>query len=265
MQGKFSTRHGFEPREPEIKFTHEAPHDLRGIAVDIAYEAGMNPHSMRNVVCHTLRIRKDENNYSAPNVNDEVRDNIDNCEWYEVYDVIEGVYRHLLLSVSVGQADHFAVELNKYLKKSGIGWQLVDGEVRIRGDRLFEHAVVKATKVLDEEGRSTAARELREALHDLSRRPEPDLTGALQHSLAALECVMRDVCTDQKATLGALLSRYRGIIPAPLDHAVEKIWGFASEQGRHVREGDAPSAEEAELAVHVAGAVATYLTKKHGG
>jgi hypothetical protein len=269
MQEKFSTRHGFEPREPEIKVTHEAPHDLRGVAVDIAYEAGMNPHSMRDVVCQTLRVRKDEDNWSAPNVNGEVRATIDQCEWYEVYDMIEAVYLHLLLRASVGdlssRPDHFAAELNKYLKKNGIGWQLADGEVRIRGDRLFEHAVVKATEVLDEEGRSTAARELREALHDLSRRPEPDVTGALQHGLAALECVMRDVCADQKATLGALLSRYRGMIPAPLDLAVGKIWGFASEQGRHVREGDEPSAEEAELAVHVAGAVATYLTKKHGG
>jgi hypothetical protein len=202
-------------------------------------------------------------------VDDEVRENIDNCEWYEVYDVIEAVYKYLLLRSNLGESssrpDVFATELNKYLKKNGIGWQLADGEVRLRGGRLFEDAMAKATEVLDEEGRSTAARELREALHDLSRRPEPDVTGALQHSLAALECVMRDVCADQKATLGALLSRYKGTIPAPLDQAVEKIWGFASEQGRHVREGAEPSAEEAELAVHVAGAVATYLTKKHGG
>jgi hypothetical protein len=274
MKEKFSTRHGFEPREPEIKVTHEAPHDLRGVAVDIAYEAGMDPHSMRGVVCHTLRVREDPNNWSAyPNVDYEVRGNVDSCEWYEVYDVIEAVYQ--VLQQAAKSRDHssdlpprpdlFAAELNKYFKKNGIGWQLADGEVRLRGDRSFEHAVTQATEVLDEMGRSTAAKELREALHDLSRRPEPDVTGALQHGLAALECVMRDVCGDPKATLGTLLSRHRGTIPSPLNQAVEKIWGFASEQGRHVREGNEPSIEEAELAVHVAGAVTTYLTKKHRG
>ena len=99
---------------------------------------------------------------------------------------------------------------------------------------------------------------------DASRRPQPDVTGALQHSLAALECVMRDVCGDPKATLGTLLARNKGLIPAPLDQGVEKIWGFASEQGRHLREGREPSIEDAELAVHVAAAVALYLVRKPG-
>ncbi len=62
----------------------------------------MNPHSIRDVVCHTLRIRQNEDNWSAPNVNGEVRDNIDNCEWYEIYDVIEAVYQYLLLRSNVG-------------------------------------------------------------------------------------------------------------------------------------------------------------------
>jgi AbiJ N-terminal domain 4 len=273
MKEKFSTRHGFE-REPEIKVTHEAPYNLRGVVVDIAYEAGMEPHSMRSLVCRLLRVREDPDNWRAyPNVDHEVRGIIDDCEWYEVYNVIEAVYQYLqqapssrgYSSDSPPQPDLFAAELNKYFRKNGIGWQLADGEVRFRGDRSFEHAVTQATEVLDETERSTAAKELREALHDLSRRPEPDVTGALQHGLAALECVMRDVCGDPKATLGTLLSRHRGTIPSPLNQAVEKIWGFASEQGRHVREGDEPSIEEAELAVHVAGAVATYLIKKHGG
>jgi hypothetical protein len=49
----------------------------------------------------------------------------------------------------------------------------------------------------------------------------------------------------------------------PLDQAVEKIWGFASKQGRHGREGDAPDTEDAELAVHVAAAVTASRTKKY--
>jgi hypothetical protein len=75
---------------------------------------------------------------------------------------------------------------------------------------------------------------------------------------------MRDRCGDPKGTLGALLSRYKGLIPSPLDQAVEKVWGFASEQGRHVREGLEPDPEDVALAVRVAAAVATYLSKKGG-
>ncbi len=271
--GTFSTRHGLDAPEPEITVTHDAPHELRGVLVDLAYEAGLNPHSMRSVVCRTLRVREDENNWSAyPNVDGEVRQHVDRCQWNEVYDITEQVYRALVRAASQpairqegeAQPDRFADELNKYFRRRGIGWQLVEGRVLVRGAEAFERTIQGAETELRSAGRVTAANEVHQALSDLSRRPEPDVTGALQHSLAAVECVMRDVCGDPRATLGTLLDRYRGRIPAPLDQAVEKIWGFASEQGRHLREGREPNLEEAEFAVHVAAATATYLSKKHG-
>lgn len=51
-------------------------------------------------------------------------------------------------------------------------------------------------------------------------------------------------------------------MPPPLDKAIEKMWGFASEQDRHLREGEDPG-EAVELAVVVAAAMATYLVPKH--
>ena len=57
---------------------------------------------------------------------------------------------------------------------------------------------------------------------DLSRRPNPDITGAIQHAMAALECIARTVCGDGSSTLGALLKRNPDLIPKPLNEAVEK-------------------------------------------
>lgn len=140
------------------------------------------------------------------------------------------------------------------------------GQIVYRGDRPFEQAVASARLALEQSKRSTAQNEVAEALRDLSRRPSPDRTGALQHSMAALECVARDISGDPKPTLGTLLSTHGGklAIPRPLDTAVEKAWGYASEVGRHLREGREPSAEEAELVTTVCAAVVTYLVKKHG-
>ena len=118
----------------------------------------------------------------------------------------------------------------------------------------------RANSALEQAEKPTAASELREADADLSRRP-PDLTGAVQHSIAALECVAREHCSDN-ATLGTLLQRYDNLFPKPLDKGIEKIWGFASEMGRHLREGRTPSAEEAELLVGLATACCTYLARK---
>ncbi len=61
------------------------------------------------------------------------------------------------------------------------------------------------------------------------------------------------------------MKKYPGVIPSPLDQAVTKIWGFTSEQGRHLREGEAPEYLEAELVVEVTSAIATYLGKKLSG
>ena len=269
---RFSTRHGFESPDPEITITRDAPRDLRDAVVSIAYEAGINPKWMRSIVCGLLRVREDPNNWSEfPNVDYEVREHIDNCEWFEVYDIIEACYESLLTaskdafrhSASEVRPAFFFDELNRCFRKKGIGWQLIDGHLQVRGEEDFQTTVTTATTVLEETGRVTAAKEIHQAILDLSRRPEPDITGALQHGLAALECVLRDICNDPRATLGTLLSKYKGEIPPPLDQAIQKIWGFASEYGRHIQEGREPDYVDAALVVQVSAAVATYLSKKN--
>src|SRR5690606_10635807 len=112
-------------------------------------------------------------------------------------------------------------------------------------------------------GLSTAKRELQEAISDLSRRPFPDVTGAIQHAMAALECTARVCSGDAKATLGDILKRYPELVPRPLDEALSKLWGFASENARHIREGREPTRDEAELVVSLVASVSTYLTRKH--
>lgn len=268
---RFSSRHGFEPKEAEIKVRHDAPAELRAVVADLAYEAELDPHSLRSIVCKALRAREDPGNWTAfPNVDVEARNHLESCEWYEVYDIVEAIHDSLqrrdegsAWEKDETRAELFTQELNKYFRKRGIGWQLKDGIVEVRGPETFEAVVSTTREVLAETGRETAEREIHEALQDLSRRPEPDLTGALHHALAALECVARDVTGERKPTLGQLLTKYPDLIPPPLDKAVEKMWGFASEQGRHLREGEEPGEAEVELAVVVAAAMATYLVRKH--
>lgn len=264
---RFSERHGYQPDDVEITVRLDAPDELRGVVVDLAYESGLAPHAMRSLVCRVLRRREDQGNWTPfPNVDNEVRNHLDSCEWYEVYDIIEAIYDRLEKSAPTRHdgdgAEYFEREINKYFHRKGIGWQLCDGRIETRGSEGFEHTLAVARAELADSGRSTAANEIHEAISDLSRRPRPDVTGAIQHALASLECVARDVSGDEKATLGVIISRNPGLFPAPLDQALEKLWGFSSEQGRHLREGREPSYEEAELTVQVAAAMARYLSKK---
>lgn len=67
---------------------------------------------------------------------------------------------------------------------------------------------------------------------------------------------------DPKRTLGDLVKRHPDLMPKPLDDAATKLWGYASENARHVREGNEPSREEAMLVVGIAATLANYLVHK---
>jgi len=109
-----------------------------------------------------------------------------------------------------------------------------------RGTEAFEAVVRTAIPALEQSALATSAGEIHKALACLSCRPTADLAGAVQHALAALECTARAVSGHPRATLGDILKRTPGLIPRPVDSAVEKAWGYASEMGRHLQEGCEP-------------------------
>lgn len=256
----FSKRQGlFSLKEKEITVREDAPEGLRGFIKMAYYDLGKNPSDLRSITSRVLKIPPDSNNWSEfPNIDYEVGQHLESCEWYLVYDIIETIIQKL----NAQEKTTFTEEINEYFITNGIGWKIVNGLIETRGDEVFETAVKTVVSVLETAKLATAKTEIREALNDLSRRPTPDITGAIQHSLACLECVTREVTGDTKSTLGDLMKKFPGVIPSPLDQAVTKIWGFTSEQGRHLREGQAPEYLEAELVVEVTSAIATYLGKK---
>lgn len=256
----FSKRQGlFTIKEKEITVREDAPEGLRGFIKMAYYDLGKSPSDLRSITSRVLKIPPDSNNWSEfPNIDYEVGQHLENCDWYLVYDIIETIIQKL----NSQEKTTFIEEINEYFITNGIGWKIVNGLIETRGDEVFETAVKTVISVLETAKLATAKTEIREALNDLSRRPTPDITGAIQHSLACLECVTREVTGDTKSTLGDLMKKFPGIIPSPLDQAVTKIWGFTSEQGRHLREGQAPEYLEAELVVEVTSAIATYLGKK---
>jgi hypothetical protein len=259
MSQNFSDRYGFKPAEPEITIREDAPDDLRFAVAQIAVNAGMRPSQIRDVVCTVLFVAPDRNNWSDyPNIWDEVQWLLEKCDWFKVYDIAERLHRNLHYQ----EADQFRDELNRFFREKGIGWELKDHEgIVFRGSAPFTAATANAVEALEATGRTNAATEVREALRDISRRPEPDRTGAIQHSIAALECVARDIANEPRLTLGRLVPRLG--LPRPLDEAVEKLWGFASDRARHIREGQQLTDDEAELVVSVACAVSIFLVRRH--
>lgn len=263
MSRSFSKRLDLASSTPvPVTVRNDAPHELRGVLVDIAYDCGLRPKTLRALVCKVLRKRIDDSNWSEyPNIDSEIRRLLDDTVWYHVYDVVEAIASKLYAGAADGNSERFETELNDYFASHGIGWKLNGSTLETQGGEAYEAVLQSANALLEHSNLSSAQNELHEALRDLSRRPTPDTTGAIQHSMAALECVARLACGDKKATLGEIIKRQKNPIPKPLDEAVIKLWGFASENARHLSEGKMPSYEDAELVVGVVASVATYLVK----
>jgi hypothetical protein len=253
----FSRRHGLNRPDADITVRYEAPDDLRHAVVALAYQCGLKPTDLRRVLCSMLYRVPNRSNWSEfPNVDGEVRDLISDCEWFEIYDLIE-----LLAQSCEGHGVDFAGETNRMFRVMGVGWQLVGTSLEVRGSEAFELAVKEGQRELLQRGNHTAASELHEAILDLSRRPNPEVSGAIQHAMAALECVARDVC-ESKDTLGDVLRKNPSLFPKPVDQILDKAWGYTSNFGRHLMEGSPPAFDEAELVVGLSGVLARYLSRR---
>ena len=268
----FSKRHGFRQENPPITVWEDAPEDFRHAVLQVSKQTcELSPHELREIICTVLRKRPDPSNWSPyPNVWNELEGLVEQCPWFKVYDIIEAIWQHLtdkILSIRGAYSPAqpvFAAEITELMAEYGIGWKLEEGLVQARGEEGYESFLRTAEDVLETAGKKTALNELKEAIRDVSRRPEPDTSGAIQHAMAALECVVRDVTNDPKPTLGKLMQKHHDLFPKPVDDAVEKLWGYASENARHGREGNDPTREEAMLIVGVSATLVNYLIHKAG-
>ncbi|MBQ8192025.1 MAG: hypothetical protein IJZ45_09750 [Bacteroidaceae bacterium] len=254
----FTDRMGIEIPEPKITIRNEAPVGLRLYLLQIMLRYA-NLKKIRSYVCWVTKEAEDPNNWAENDyMKSEVQTILEYCSWYRIYDIIEYFYNMLENTKS-----EFEKDINEYFIEKGIGWKLCNGIIETRGDKAFEQKIAEVIDVLGDVGLETSQNEIREALKDMSKRPEPDITGSVQHSVASLECLCREITGDKKLTLGTLIKQNSEIVPKPLDNVIKEVFGFASEHGRHVREGDIPTYEDAELIVHLCASLCCYLSKKN--
>lgn len=256
----FSERFNFSAPDAEIKIRGDAPEVLRVGLTQLAYASDIGGKELRELICAVLLKRPDyAHNWGAENVSREIDELMSEALWFKVYDIAERIYAEIgKHDYSGTRQEGFTRRLNLLFRENGIGWQIEDGKIRARGSEAFALATRDAVETMRAAGTPTAANEVHEALRDISRRPHADTTGAIQHAMAALECVAREV-SGSSDTLGPIINRLP--LPAPLDVALHKLWGFTSQEGRHLKEGRDPQFAEAELVVTVASAVSVYLLR----
>ena len=255
----FSEREGIRSTPKEISVRHDAPRALREALPQLMYSLDWTPSRLRLVVCKVLLVAPDRGNWrDHPNVAGEVDDLLEECDWEDVYDIVETLAR--VLDHWSGERDRYESKLNRLFWKQGIGWKLDGTSLVYRGDESFQDALETAERALTTVGHRDAASRLREALKDLSRRPEADATGAVTHAIAALEATARELDGRREMTLGKLIQALP--VPADLREVLRAMWNFSSEYARHGREGRVVNVEEAELVVTIAAGMCTFLCRR---
>lgn len=96
---------------------------------------------------------------------------LDDAPWYKVYDLIERIYEHVEPRFRVISAEpqrKLVDPLNQAFREKGVGWQLVDGKIEVRGSAAFEQTIKTAVERTQSTKQPSATHELREALNDLA-------------------------------------------------------------------------------------------------
>jgi AbiJ N-terminal domain 4 len=191
----------------------------------------------------------------------DVSDLIMKTQWFHVYDLIEALHHELRFYASHQQ--ELVSLINALFERKGYAYKLTgEGRIEHRGDEAFDAAVRNADIALADAGSTTARNEIHKALEDLAKRPVADLSGAVQHAMAGLECIANQVAESSGLELGKVVKSRPDLFPPPLNEVVPKLYGYASNNGRHITEGGEPDFAEAELLVGTAAIVATYLARK---
>jgi hypothetical protein len=265
MPESFSQRHRFAGPPPGTLLRDEVPVSFRMFLLELpnhSHYRGWDGrvlfefHELQTVVCKVFQVWRVHPYHDC-------QKHLKECEWFFVYDVIEGLYTLLYEKTLPDGVISFVEVINNAFIEHNIGWQLANGKVVIRGDEAFEAGLATAVIGLETDEKPTAAGHLRSAIAALSARPKANTSGAVFHATNAVECVLGEI-TGQTMTLGNYLNKHSALFHPALKKGLDGIYGYASDEGaRHGKEGTEPSAEDAEFAVATCAAVCTLLARKH--
>ncbi|MBO7566851.1 MAG: hypothetical protein J6T60_07135 [Bacteroidales bacterium] len=253
----FSERNQINIEPVEISIRFDAPPQLRAWLLPLVKRLKYSIKSFRDIVCQMSYQPSNPSNWGENSfMESEIQELLNNCQWNYIYDIIEETYKQL----PANDKAEFLSNINNFFISNGYGWKLDKGLIVSRGDDAFEQSINNAVGCISTSN-PDAHSEIKKALVDISKRPEPDITGAVQHSMAALECLCRAYFSDSKSNLKMLINKYRDRIPKPLDEVMERLFGFASNHGRHLKEGGMPTFKDAELTVHICASLIVYFKK----
>lgn len=158
--------------------------------------------------------------YGRPGAYAYIKDYFFNCEWFEVYDLLEELTndRSNLLS------DDAIDWINGQLEQHNAAYRFVGTEVM----EVTDKSEIKGIEEGLEDAETPVRTHLEASLRMLSDRETPDYRNSIKESISAVEAACRLVSGNKTATLGDALKKVKNLHPA-LAKAFAQLYGYTSD------------------------------------
>ena len=185
-----------------------------------------------------------------------LRDWVFACEWYELFNFLEYLYRYVKFNIDT---------LNYILEQELSAYRFIDSKFIPITDEVEIRAIESALSGGAPEG---ARAHLKAALAHFARRPHPDLRNSVKEAISAVESAARIASGKDKATLGDAL---KAIDPSSNLHpafkeAMNKLYGYASDEDgiRHslLVSSAKVTSDDAQFMLVVCSAFVSYITAR---
>jgi len=130
----------------------------------------------------------------------EIRKIIIDGIWYEVLDLLE----YIIKTYDKSTFTNFKDSINVIFERESCVYRFVELEVLEVTDKTEIDAIEKAIELM-----KPYSKHLSRALELLSDRKKPDYRNSIKESISAIEAICRDICKDEKATLGDALKKLK--------------------------------------------------------
>lgn len=158
--------------------------------------------------------------YGGKGAYDELKDYFTNCQWFEIYDLLEEIANDQSQLLS----DQTLQWINNTLEKHNSAYRFVGTEVAEITDQNEIKAIEAALITADPPVRA----HLDASLRMLSDREAPDYRNSVKESISAVEATCRLVTGNTSATLGDALKRVRNLHPA-MSKAFSSLYGYTND------------------------------------
>lgn len=156
-----------------------------------------------------------------------IRQHFYECEWFEVYDLLEFIVAHY---GSDRERRHLPGFLNRVLERELSGYRFVSGSLT---DIAGPEELNMLEQALQDNRFAGVAAHLQRAVELYANRENPDYRNSIKESISAVEAMARLVAENPKATLADALKTIekRGALHPALKDGFLKLYGYTSDEG----------------------------------